>query len=263
MDNAELKTRTEQAVAGSQAVAVRTKAEEARDYVTRVLAPQLDEVLRRNMSTDRFMRIVLNAFRTKPELMQCSLNSIGAALMNCAALNLEPNTPMGYCYLIPRRNQGTMEANLQIAYKGYMELARRSGEIIDLYADVVYEGDFFEHQQGRDASLTHVSKFATKTPQFAYAYAHLKGGGFVFRVLPIEQVDALSMRGARGRGKKTPWDTDYEAMCRKTAIHQLKPWLPMSEELKHAFEVDEDPAMPEPHVEDAVETELPSDVTED
>ncbi len=225
----------------SQAVAVRSKAEEVRDYVSKTLAPQLDDVLASHFKTERFMRIVLNAFRTKPQLMECTKASIGAALMNCAALNLEPNTVMGHAFLIPRKSKsGPMECHFQMGYMGYVELARRSGEVAEIMAHVVREGDEFRYNYGMNADLYHKPLSDDGAITHVYAYARLKSGGFPFKVLPIKKVEELSMRGARGQGKQTAWDTDFEAMCLKTAILQLKRWLPQTAELSYAMSQDID-----------------------
>ena len=54
----------------------------------------------RKIKAERFARICLTAVRKNPKLMKCSQESFAAALMNCAQLNLEPNTPQELAYLI-------------------------------------------------------------------------------------------------------------------------------------------------------------------
>lgn len=247
----------EDKVANSQAVAVRTKAEEVREYVSTTLAPQLDDVLAQHFRTERFMRIVLNAFRNKPQLMECTKASIGAALMSCAALNLEPNTVLGHAFLIPRKNKqtGQMECHIQIGYKGWIELAQRSREIAEIGGEVVREGDEFEYNYGLNANLYHKPKSEDGKITYVYAYARLKSGGFPFRVWPIAKVDAVSMRGARGQGKQTPWDTDYEEMCIKTMFLRLRNRLPLSPDVLEFLSKDVDAAIVDAEPEQADEVE--------
>lgn len=220
--------------AASQAVAVKTKAEEVRDYVTTTLAPQLDDMLAQRIGRERFMRIILNAFRNTPKLMECSKPSLGAALMNAAALQLEPNTPLGHCYLIPYKDQ----CQLIIGYQGLVELARRSGEIAEIMAHVVREGDAFRYEYGMNPVLEHTPGNERGAITHVYAYARLTTGGFPFVVMPASEVEQLKLRGAAGRGAKTPWDTDEEMMYCKTAVRRLTKYLPKTLELAVALSTD-------------------------
>lgn len=247
MDNAELKQRTEQAVAGSQAVAVRTKAEEITEFVTTTLRPSLDDVLQKAITPERFARIVLSAFRTTPKLMECTRTSLANALMNSAALGLEPNGPLGEAYLIPYKDT----CQFIIGYRGLLTLARRSGQIVEVTAQVVREGDEFEYEFGSNRVLRHKPAVGERGEvTMVYAYAHLKDGGFAFEVMSVADVEALRARGNE-RGH-SPWKTDWEAMAKKTVLRRLCKLLPMDLALSHAV-----------HVEDAAETELPTTDTTD
>lgn len=247
MDNAELKTRTEQAVAGSQAVAVRTKAEEITEFVTTTLRPSLDDVLQRAITPERFARIVLSAFRTTPKLMECTRTSLANALMNSAALGLEPNGPLGEAYLIPYKDT----CQFIIGYRGLLTLARRSGQIVEVTAQVVREKDDFEYEFGSNRVLRHKPAEGERGDvTMVYAYAHLKDGGFAFEVMSVADVESLRARGNE-RGH-SPWKTDWEAMAKKTVLRRLCKLLPMDLALSHAV-----------HVEDAAETELPTTDTEE
>ena len=67
----------------------------------------------RKNKAERFARICLTAVRNNQKLMGCTQESFAAALMTCAQLNLEPNTPQGLAYLIPYGK----ECQFQIGYK--------------------------------------------------------------------------------------------------------------------------------------------------
>lgn len=235
----DLKQQAEQALASSQAVAVRTKAETTREYVMSVLAPQMGDVLQKRITPERFMRIVLNAFRTTPKLMECSQTSLGAALMNAAALGLEPNTPLGQAYLIPFDSRDGMQVQFIIGYKGLLDLARRSGQIVTIHADVVRAQDEYHAWHGSEAYLKHVPYRSGERGDVVtyYAYARLKDGGFQFVEMTPTDVEAIRERSkAKNYG---PWKTDYEAMAKKTVLRQLCKLLPQSIELGYAMEADE------------------------
>lgn len=233
MDTQDLKQEAQQALQKSQAVAVRSKAEEITDFVTTTLAPSLDDVLQQQISRDRFARIVLGAFRTTPKLMECSRASLASALLNAAALRLEPNGPTGEAYLIPYKDQ----CQFIIGYRGLLTLARRSGQIVEVTAQVVRDGDEFEYEFGSNRVLRHKPAIGERGDiTMVYAYAHLKDGGFAFEVMNVSEVEALRARGNE-RGH-SPWKTDWEAMAKKTVLRRLCKLLPMSIELAHAVDAD-------------------------
>jgi phage RecT family recombinase len=94
---------------------------------------QLAAVAAKHMNPERMMRVVANAIRVTPKLQDCEPISFLGALMQCAALGLEPNTVLGHAYLIPFENSRKVggewvkvkEVQVIIGYKGLIDLARR------------------------------------------------------------------------------------------------------------------------------------------
>jgi len=189
---------------------------------------------------ERFARICVTAFRQNPELQKSSPASILGAMMTCAQLGLEPNTPSGLAYLIPRWNSKlrSMECQFQVGYRGLLELMYRSGAIASINADVVYrqeiEAGLFTYTSGIRPSIEHRidlldGSARTGNPQdivAAYACAVLKSGEPVIRVVPRRDIDkAMNMSGGKS-GPSAVWKSHYAEMAIKTAIHRLAKWLP-------------------------------------
>ena len=89
------------------------------------------------ITPERFTRIVLSAISVNPKLGECTPTSFLGAMMTAAQLGVEPNTPLGQGYLIPRKvkkgeNQYVNECTFQLGYKGMIDLAYRSGEIVNI-----------------------------------------------------------------------------------------------------------------------------------
>lgn len=193
---------------------------------------QLARALPRVMDADRFARVLITECKANPSLMKAEPVSLMAAVMKAAALGLEPG-PLGHCYLVPFKNSrtGKTEVQLILGYKGIIDLARRSGQVSELYAEVVYEGDDFTYELGLHRTLTH-----KRTPtsnrahvMYAYAIAKYRDGGFDFRVLDEMEIDGRRSRSMSA--KSGPWVTDYDAMARKTAVRALSPYLPLTIEV--------------------------------
>ena len=186
----------------------------------------------RMQNAERFARLCLTAFRQTPKLMQCDPYSVLGAMMTCAQLNLEPNTPQGLAYLIPYNR----ECQFQIGYRGLMQIMYRSGAIASFNADVVYrqeyENGLFEYESGITPRLTHkidlLGSARSGSPDeiiAAYAAVVLKTGEPIVRLVTkaeIEQARALN------HSNSPAWRDHYAAMAIKTAIKRLANWLPMT-----------------------------------
>ncbi len=128
---------------------------------------QLSTVAAKHMNPERMMRLMANALRTTPKLGECQPLSLLGAMMQCASLGLEPNTVLGHAYLIPfdeskwnpqTRQRDKVGTNVQliIGYKGLIDLARRSGHITSISANVHYSDDeLWEYEEGTEATLRH------------------------------------------------------------------------------------------------------------
>ena len=208
-------------------------------------------VLPKHVSPERMLRLALTAVRSVPQLMECTTESLMGAVMQCAQLGLEPNTPLGHAYMIPFRNRKANRTDVQVivGYKGLIDLARRSGQIISLAAHAVYERDEFDFAYGLDERLHHVPARGDRGEIVAfYAVAKLRDGGHQFEVMWREDVDRIrdSSQGAwtyrngqRVPKESSPWWTHYEEMGRKTVIRRLAKYLPLSIEMATAVAMDE------------------------
>ena len=220
---------------------------------------QLAAVATKHMNPERMMRVVANSIRTTPKLQQCEPMSLLGALMQCAALGLEPNTILGHAYLIPfdrtldrgkSSERKITEVQLVVGYKGLIDLARRSGHITSIHAGIHYSDDeatggLWEYEEGTEARLRHRNGDMAGKKLHAYAIAKFKDGGHAYVVLPWSHVmrirDASQgyQQAVRYAKKDTPWIAHEDAMAKKTAIRALSKYLPLSVEFVDAISVDE------------------------
>lgn len=201
------------------------------------MKPELALALPKHMTPERMARQALTVFRTTRGLDKCTPQSFLGALMTCAQVGLEPG-PQGHVWLIPFRNKGTMEVTFILGYQGMIELARRSGDLLDISAHTVFQKEVdegrFDVQYGTNGGIRHRPiLFGDKGPAVGYyARATLKSGGRPFVVLSKADVDAFRRRSATQKAEASgPWNSDYEAMAWKTCVRRLSRWLPQSPEL--------------------------------
>ncbi len=205
-------------------------------YLTEKKA-QINMVCAKHMDADRIVRVLLNCVSRTPALRMCTPVSIFRATMQAAELGLEPGSALGEAYLVPYKS----ECQLIPGYRGLVTLARRSGEISNIWAEVVYEGDEFEAKYGLHPDVLHVPKFQTQDAskiQFAYACARFRTGETQFIVMHRTEIDRIRARSAAGRSDRSPWSTDTAEMAKKTAVKRLCKMLPMSVEMARAVKLD-------------------------
>lgn len=210
---------------------------------------QLAAVAAKHMNPERMMRVVANAIRTTPKLQQCEPMSFLGALMQTAALGLEPNTILGQAYMIPFENKrkGITEVQVVVGYKGLIDLARRSGHITSLSANIHYSDDeLWIYEEGTEAQLRHRPGPMRGEKLHAYAIAKFKDGGHAYVVLPWAKVleirdGSQGYQTAKRYGKlaDAPWVKHEDEMAKKTAVRALAKYLPLSVEFMDAMQIDE------------------------
>jgi len=187
------------------------------------------------ISPKRVIQMAANLIAKNPKIGECSAASVLGAVMEAAILGFRPVAGLGQCYFVPYGGH----VQFQIGYRGWIELARRSGKVKTLYAHCVHEGDTFEYELGLEPKLKHVPGKGGKMTH-VYAVAHYTDGGFNFTVLSRDEVEALRTRNPAQRGAPSgAWATDYEEMAKAKAIKRLSKYMPLSDEAAKAMAIDE------------------------
>lgn len=243
-----------------------------KDALAYLLAKKRNDIaqmLPKHLNVDRLFKVAIIAATTTPALAKCDIPSLVAAVGFCGQLGLEPNTPLGHAYLVPfntrRKNPNTGEEHwvnsvqVIIGYRGYIELARRSGQIVSISAHEVCEKDKFIYAYGLRERLEHVPARGDRGPVIGfYAVALFKGGGHAMEYMSVEQIEEIRDRDSKGweqsvrykKEKESPWGKNFVEMGRKTAIRRIAKYLPLTIELTQAFAGDGQPIKPEPQLND-------------
>lgn len=206
------------------------------------MKPEMAKAMPAHMTAERMARIILTEMRKTPKLLQCDPLTVVASTMVCSQLGVEVGV-LGHAYLIPywNKKKGVFECQFQLGYKGMIDLARRSGQIVSISAHCVYAKDTFEFEYGLEEKLKHVpsKEVSSKGGKFDYVYAVAKlvGGGHQFEVLTHADVEAVRKKSPGGN--TGPWLDYYDEMARKTAIRRLFKYLPVSVEMQKAISYEE------------------------
>lgn len=184
-------------------------------------------------------RLVLNALNTTKHLAECTPASFYGALMDCAQLGLKPNVN-GEGYLLPYFNNKKKKYECQFVpgYKGLMVLARRSGEIASIDAQTVYKNDTFDISYGFEPVLIHKPALGDRGEAIGfYAAVILKDGGKNAYWMSVDDAKKYGKRYSK-TFNNGPWQTDFEAMAKKSCLRQVLKMCPCSSDVQKAIELD-------------------------
>lgn len=108
----------------------------------------INNTLRDQDRARRFTASITSAVAVNPALQECDAGTILAGALLGESLNLSPSPQLGQYYLVPFKNkrQNTSTAQFVLGYKGYVQLALRSGQYKDLDVMVIKQGEY----QGKD-----------------------------------------------------------------------------------------------------------------
>ena len=190
----------------------------------------------------RLRGVVLSQFSRTPDLWECDPVTVARAVVECAQMGLEPTGAIGGAHLVPFRNKrtGRKEAQLIIDYRGYITLARRSGEVSKVWARIVRKRDEFHVEAGTEDRIHHVPYIGTEDPgEYTHVYAVIRyrDGSTQFDWDNMVWVDSIRKRArASDNG---PWVTDYGEMAKKSILRRLMKTAPLTVEARRAIEFEE------------------------
>ena len=186
-------------------------------------------------------------------LQECEPYTLMFAALKATALNLPIEPSLGMAHVIPYKNKkrGITEAQFQIGYKGFQQLALRTGQYRHINTTEVREGEI-----GKRNRLTGEiewnwiddEKQRLSTPIIGYVNYFLLLNGFESTLyMSREEMEAHAMRysqtyrsSERYIKEQSKWTTDFDSMARKTVIKlNLSKNGVLSTELQDAIQADQ------------------------
>ena len=216
----------------------------------------------------RFISSIVSAVQSTPALQECTSPSIVNAALLGEALNLSPSPQLGQFYMVPfdNKKKGCKEAQFQLGYKGYIQLAIRSGYYKKLNVLAIKEGELvrydpldeevevnlidddilreeaptmgyfamFEYENGFRKTL-YWSKKKMLAHAEKYSFAIYKNGG----AKSLELLEQGKIPEKDMWKYSSFWFKDFDGMALKTMLRQLiSKWGIMSIDLQNAIDKD-------------------------
>lgn len=200
----------------------------------------------------RFMSAIISSVQANPALGECSNASILSAALLGESLNLTPSPQLGQYYLVPYDNtkKGSKDAQFQLGYKGYIQLAIRSGQYRRIVASEVKEGEITSFNPITEeftlSPITDMVKREKAQTVGYYAMFELLNGFRKEMYWSKEKMDSHATRYSKSYASDVRkgndwsfWSKDFDGMAKKTLLRQLiSKWGIMSIDMEKAFTSD-------------------------
>lgn len=196
----------------------------------------------------RFVTAIVSAVNANPALQECTNPSILSAALLGHSLKLSPSPQLGQYYMVPFNDnkKGAKVAQFQLGYKGYIQLALRSGQYKKLNVLAIKEGELIRFDplnEEIEVNLIENEVAREKAPTIGYYAMFEYTNGFRKAMYwSREKMESHAEKYSQGyKAKKgfTFWEKDFDAMAYKTMLRQLiSKWGVMSIEMQSALDSD-------------------------
>ena len=198
----------------------------------------------------RFISSIVSAVNNNKELQTCSNSSILSAALLGESLNLSPSPQLGQYYLVPFNNKDGKVAQFQLGYKGYIQLAIRSGQYKKINVLSIKEGELVRYDplnEEIEVNLIEDEEEREKAPTIGYYAMFEYVNGFKKSMYWSKaKMEAHAIKYSAGyaadkrKGNQyTFWSKDFDGMAYKTMLRQLiSKWGIMSIDLVTAIDAD-------------------------
>lgn len=193
----------------------------------------------------QFTTTLMAALNSNKALNNCEPHSVVTAALTAASMDLPINQNLGFAYLIPYKNKDGDVCQFQMGYKGFIQLAQRSGYYKTINATEVREGEIakIDRLSGEiEFEWIEDEKEREKAKIIGYvAYLKLLNGFEKSLYWSVEKCKAHATRFSKsfkfGGGL---WKDDFESMAIKTVLKQLiSKYGPLNTQLQEAIVKDQ------------------------
>lgn len=209
-------------------------------------------------TTKKFVAEIVPVVNQNPKLAECSFSSIISAGIQSVTLNLPLSPQLGYVYVVPYKTRkqvngrwvDVMEAQFQLSYKGYLQLAIRSGLYRTINVSCIKKGEIINNPITGEMKITPIEDPAKREKADTvgyYASFELMTGFRKQMYMTAEEMRAhaekysVAYRYDINHEKSTsPWSNDFDTMAQKTILRRLlSKWGIMSVEMQQAYSTDQ------------------------
>lgn len=186
----------------------------------------------------QFITSALSLYNSNTQLQNCEPASIFNACLTATSLGMPINNNLGFAYIIPYGKQ----AQFQIGYKGFRQLAINTNQYQDLDVKEVFEGQIIEDESFKGYHFSWKSKKSEKIIGYASYFKLLNGFESTY-FMSVEDIERHAKKYSQTYKKYGTglWKTDKDKMSIKTVVklHLNSGFAPLSIEMQKAIESDQ------------------------
>lgn len=196
----------------------------------------------------RFIASIVSAVTTNPALQDCDQLSILNAAFLGESLKLSPSPQLGQYYMVPFKDnaRGIKVAQFQLGYKGYIQLAIRSGQYKKLNVLAIKEGELINYDPLNEEIEVNIiddeiqRENAETTGYYAmFEYTNGFRKAMYWSKAKMEAHALNYSQGYKAKKGYTFWEKDFDGMAFKTMLRQLiSKWGIMSIDMQEAYTKD-------------------------
>jgi recombination protein RecT len=226
------------------------------DQAIQANTQQFSNALPAHIPVERFKRVVMTAISSNPDLAKADRRSLFNSAVKAAQDGLLPDGRDGALIVYKtsvKNKEGNWDKVAMVQWQrmiaGVRKLIRNSGQISDLWAEVVYEKDEFDYQLGLNRNLVHKPAFKMPLKDrgpivAAYSVAKLKDGSTSFDVMSADEIWDVWRKASKQKDKDSNptgmWKDYPSEAFKKTVVKRHSKQLPMATDLDDIVRDDEE-----------------------
>lgn len=169
-----------------------------------------------------FLTSLMNTTNGNAQLQQADPNSILKAGAIAATLDLPIDPNLGFAYIVPYNNKGKNEAQFQMGYKGFVQLAIRTGQYKRINVTELYEGQFESYDPITDELKYNLDNRLSDEITHYVAYFQTINGFEKYNVMSKEEIENHAKKFSKTYSYKgSSWQTNFNTMAKKTVLKLL------------------------------------------
>ena len=169
-----------------------------------------------------FLTSLMNTTNGNAQLQQADPNSILKAGAIAATLDLPIDPNLGFAYIVPYNNKGKNEAQFQMGYKGFVQLAIRTGQYKRINVTELDEGQFESYDPITDELKYNLDNRLSDEITHYVAYFQTINGFEKYNVMSKEEIENHAKKFSKTYSYKgSSWQTNFNTMAKKTVLKLL------------------------------------------
>ena len=210
-----------------------------------IAAPSVQEQFRNALAENSgaFIASIIDLYNGETSLQSCDPKMVVMEALKAASLKLPISKALGFSYIVPYYSKKVLTPTFQLGYKGYIQLAMRTGQYKTINADVAYEGEVRTVNKLTGEIAFDGDKKSSKVAGY-FCYFELLNGFSKTLYMTAEQVKAHAQKYSKSfSSENSIWKSNFDSMALKTVIRLLlSKYGYLSIEMQDALNTDVEPA---------------------